>query len=94
MAGMSVTDPVVAGLREEITALDRELVAIVNRRLTVVRRLHDHKLANSIPLRDLGRETEMLALLSDENSGPLSEAGLTDLYRHVLDLTRRELHGP
>jgi chorismate mutase len=88
-----VTDAVVTGLREEITALDRELVAIVNRRLEIVRRLHDHKLANNIPLRDHGREDAMLALLSGENRGPLSEQGLTDLYRHVLDLTRRELHG-
>src|SRR5262245_8999701 len=92
-SGMSVTDPVVAELREEITALDRELVAAVNRRIEVVRRLHDHKLANGIPLRDLGREGEMLALLSAENPGPLSRSGLADFYRHVLDLTRRELHG-
>ncbi len=88
-----MTDDVVTELREEITAVDRELVAAINRRLEIVRRLHDHKLANGIPLRDSGREESMLALLSGENGGPLSEAGLTDFYRHVLDLTRRELHG-
>jgi chorismate mutase/prephenate dehydratase len=86
-------DAVVCELRDEITALDRELVAAVNRRLEIVRRLHDHKLANGIPLRDMGREDEMLALLAAENGGPLSEQGVRDLYRYVLDLTRRELHG-
>ncbi len=86
-------DDVVTDLREQITALDRELVATVNRRLEIVRRLHDHKLANGIPLRDHGREDAMLALLSGENAGPLSAEGLADLYKHVLDLTRRELHG-
>ena len=90
---MSVGDPVVTELRDEITALDRELVGVINRRLEIVRRLHDHKVANNIPLRDLGRENAMLALLSSENHGPLSESGLVDLYGHVLDLTRRELHG-
>ena len=35
----------------------------------------------------------MLRLLTGENAGPLSEAGLADFYRFVLDLTRRELHG-
>jgi hypothetical protein len=35
----------------------------------------------------------MLALLSGENRGPLSQSGLVDFYGHVLDLTRRELHG-
>jgi chorismate mutase len=93
MAVMSVGDPVVVELRDEITALDRELVRLVNRRLEIVRRLHDHKVANDIPLRDLGRENAMLALLSAENQGPLSESGLVDFYGHVLDLTRRELHG-
>jgi chorismate mutase len=86
-------DAVVTELRAEITAIDRELVAAVNRRLEVVRRLHDHKLASGIPIRDLGRENEMLALLSGENEGPLSQSGLADFYGHVLDLTRRELHG-
>jgi chorismate mutase len=86
-------DAVVGELREQITAIDRELVAAVNRRLEVVRQLHDHKVASGIPIRDLGRENEMLALLSGENEGPLSQSGLVDFYGHVLDLTRRELHG-
>ena len=88
-----MTDSVVSELRAEITVLDRGLVAAVNRRLEIVRQLHDHKLANGISLRDVGRENEMLALLSSENTGPLSESGLVDFYSHVLDLTRRELHG-
>jgi chorismate mutase len=87
-----VTD-VVAELRDEITALDRELVGAVNRRIEVVGRLHAHKQEHGIPLRDLDREGEMLRLLDEENAGPLSPGGLADLYRFVLDLTRRELHG-
>ena len=35
----------------------------------------------------------MLARLAGENAGPLSEEGLAELFRYVLDLTRRELHG-
>jgi hypothetical protein len=35
----------------------------------------------------------MLRLLGEENPGPLSPDGLAGLYRYVLDLTRRELHG-
>jgi chorismate mutase len=93
MPGPAVTDAVVIELREEITAVDRELVAAVNRRLEIVRRLHDHKLANDIPLRDPGREDELLRLLSAENPGPLSPEGLAGFYRSVIDLTRRELHG-
>jgi chorismate mutase len=87
------TDDVVEELRAEITAVDRGLVAALNRRLEIVRRLHDHKLANGIPLRDPGREESMLRLLAAENDGPLSAEGLASFYRGVLELTRRELHG-
>ncbi len=37
-----------------------ELLAAVNRRLELVRALHEHKLANGMPLRDPGREDAML----------------------------------
>jgi chorismate mutase len=84
---------VVAELREEITAIDRELLAALNRRIEIVGRLHAHKREHGIPIRDHGREDEMLRLLDAENAGPLSAAGLAGFYRHVLDLTRRELHG-
>lgn len=88
-----MSDTVVTELREQITALDRELVAALNRRLEIVRQLHDYKVEHGIPLRDLGREESMLALLTVENDGPLSDAGLADFYKHVLELIRRELHG-
>ena len=88
-----MTDSVVEDLRAEITELDRGLVASLNRRLEIVRRLHDHKLAHGIPLRDPGREESMIRLLAAENGGPLSPDGLESFYRSVLDLTRRELHG-
>jgi hypothetical protein len=35
----------------------------------------------------------MLASLEEANGGPLSADGVDELFRHVLDLTRRELHG-
>jgi chorismate mutase len=88
-----MTDDPVAAAREEINGIDRDLLALINRRLEVVRRLHDHKLEHGLPLRDPGREESMLRDLEGANPGPLSPGGVQDLFRHVLDLTRRELHG-
>jgi chorismate mutase / prephenate dehydratase len=79
--------------REAIDKVDRELLAAVNRRIELVRGLHEHKVASGIPLRDPGREDSMLASLRDANPGPLSDAGVDELFHHVLDLTRREIHG-
>lgn len=89
----AAADPVVAELREQVTRVDRELLAALNRRLEVVRRLHDHKQVRGLPLRDPGREAALLADLAAINTGPLSERGVAEFFGQVLELTRRELHG-
>jgi chorismate mutase len=87
-----VTDPLV-NYREEITAVDLELLDAVNRRLELVRRLHEYKAAEGLPLRDKTRELALVRELQQHNPGPLSDDGVAVLFRHVLDLTRTELHG-
>jgi chorismate mutase / prephenate dehydratase len=86
-----MSDRTVEKAREAIDLVDRELLAAFNRRLELVRRLHDHKRSAGLPLRDLGREEAMLARLRDANGGPLSANGVASFFHHVLDLTRREL---
>jgi chorismate mutase / prephenate dehydratase len=88
-----MTDTVVAEAREAIDAGDRELLAIVNRRITLVQALHEHKVRTGVPLRDAGREEAMVASLRAVNAGPLSTDGVAELVRFLLDLTRREIHG-
>jgi chorismate mutase len=89
----TASDPVVGDLRAQITGIDRERLAAVNRRLEIVRALHDHKQTHGIPLRDHGREAQLLAELERANDGPLSREGLADFFEHLLALTRREIHG-
>jgi chorismate mutase len=79
--------------RENIAAADRDLLAAINRRLELVRELHEHKRAEGIPLRDPTREEQLVVELQAANAGPLSSAGVAELFRHVLDLTRKEIHG-
>jgi chorismate mutase/prephenate dehydratase len=82
-----------AEAREAIDAVDRELLDAVNRRLGLVRRLHQHKLENALPLRDPGREESLIGRLQEANGGPLSADGVAELFHCVLDLVRREIHG-
>jgi chorismate mutase len=84
-------DPVVEGLREQIAAADRELVAIVNRRLQLVSELWEHKRAEGQPLTAPERERWLYEHLAEANGGPLSERSLDELVAFVLDLTKREL---
>ena len=83
----------VTDAREAIDAIDRSLLTAVNRRLELVRKLHEHKRATGTPLRDPAREQAMIAGLQSRNEGPLSEEGVAELVHFVLRLTRKELYG-
>ena len=86
-----MSDDVVRGLRDEITEIDREILAAVNRRIDAVARLKRHKDEHGIAFVDPNREAEMFAARIDENAGPLSEEGLRAFYAELLALTKREV---
>ena len=86
-----MSDDVVNALREEINAIDRELVALVNRRIDTVARLKRHKDEHGIAFVDPDREAQILADRVRGNEGPLSEDGLRAFYAELLALTKREL---
>jgi chorismate mutase/prephenate dehydratase len=86
-----VNDDVVNSLRAEITAIDRELVALVNRRIDTVARLKRHKDEHGIAFVDPDREARMVAERVAENGGPLSEEGLRAFYAELLALVKREV---
>jgi chorismate mutase / prephenate dehydratase len=88
-----LSDVVLAKTRIAIDAVDRELLGAVNRRLELVAALHEHKLASGVPLRDPGREDGMIGALQEENPGPLSDEAVDALFRFVLELIRKEIHG-
>ena len=80
-----------AGLREQVSAVDREIVDAVNRRLELVRRIWAHKDEHGLATVDPERERWLHEHLAGHNRGPLSPEGLRELHRAVLDLTKREL---
>ena len=84
-------DPVVRELRGRITEADRAILAAVNERIELVRELREHKLAQGWDFLDAGREERLLAALTAENAGPLSDSGLRELFTDLLTLTKREL---
>ena len=58
-------DPTMAELREQISALDRQILDAVNTRLELVARLRRHKEENGIAFLDPGREEWLLQHLAD-----------------------------
>jgi chorismate mutase len=83
-------DPVVQTARESISAIDRKLVALLNRRLELVRDLHAYKRAQRYPAVDPAREERLLDALVATNPGPLSDEELRELWSGLPALFTRE----
>jgi chorismate mutase len=83
-------DPVIRDFREQIAATDLELLATVNRRVDLVRRLKEHKAAAGLDFVDRAQEERLVDRLAEANPGPLSEDGLRALYQALLELVKRE----
>jgi chorismate mutase/prephenate dehydratase len=84
-------DPVLEGLREQIAAVDLEIVAAMNERIRLVAEIKAHKESRGIGFVDPEREASLLRYLADANSGPLSDAGLRELFELILALSKREV---
>ena len=84
-------DPLIRRLREQVSDNDRALVDAINRRLQLVAQMWDYKRSHGLEVIDPEREEWMLRYLSRANRGPLSQQGLEELFRKVLELTKEEL---
>ena len=87
------TDQELATLREQIAALDREALELLNRRLALVERVTAHKTGTGAPLIDARREAELLEELVAGNRGPLSPRGVQSVFSAVLDVMKQEVRG-
>ena len=84
------SDPSVQAAREQISAIDGELVALLNRRLGLVRELHAYKRAQGYPMVDPEREERLLDALVAGNPGPMSDGELRAVWASLLALMTRE----
>ena len=78
-------------LRDEISDLDRAILAAVNARLELVAELKRYKEDNGLPFVDPDRERQILDEMIAANSGPLSASGLREVFGELLDLMKREI---
>lgn len=85
------TDPLIRRLRDQISDTDRSIVEAINTRLELVARLKRYKESHGMEFVDRAREEWMLQYLTQASRGPLSPEGLREIYRAILDLTKREV---
>jgi chorismate mutase / prephenate dehydratase len=75
-------------IRQEIDALDQELLSLLNRRQTLAQTIGRIKNQEGRGTLDFQREEEVLAHLMHLNPGPLSQAALRNIFREVISAAR------
>lgn len=76
-------------LREQIDALDREIVRLLNERAAIGIEIGQAKAARGLQIHDPERERDVLCRVAAANPGPVADEDLLALYREVIALTRR-----
>ncbi|HVP30765.1 MAG TPA: prephenate dehydratase [Myxococcota bacterium] len=86
-------DAELADLRERIDAIDRELLAALNARASLVQQVGELKRRSRAAIYSAGRERDLVARLVAENPGPFPSGALPAVYREILSALRA-LEGP
>jgi chorismate mutase / prephenate dehydratase len=75
--------------RQQIDALDTELVRLLNQRAAIACEIAMVKVASALPAYDGKREDQVLARVAERNVGPLDEQSVTAIFRSIIEETRR-----
>lgn len=71
--------------RVEIDAIDSEILTLLNRRAEIALCVGEAKSSVETSLCDPRRECDVLARLCDENTGPLEEKSIENIFQRIID---------
>jgi chorismate mutase len=75
--------------RQQIDALDTELLRLLNQRAAIACEIASIKVASGLPAYDGNRERQVLACVVEKNTGPLDQQSITDIFAGIIRETRR-----
>jgi len=75
-------------LRQQIDALDRQLVELLNERARAALMIGHLKASLSLPVYEPAREKVIYANVRAANKGPLPDIELTHIYERIIDVVR------
>lgn len=76
-------------LRQQIDALDEQLVALLNQRQTLARAIGEIKNREQLETLDPQREQQVMVRVQRCNSGPLSPEALANIFREIISAARQ-----
>lgn len=75
--------------RNEIDAIDSEILTLLNQRAKIVREIGEIKLKAGMSITDWDREAEIIRKVARENDGPLGDEAAARIYRGILRESRQ-----
>ena len=74
--------------RQEIDALDLELLRLLNRRAAIACEIAAVKVATGVPAYDPGREAQVLERITAHNAGPFEDESVRAIFHSIVHETR------
>jgi chorismate mutase len=78
----------IAGWREKIDELDRQIVALISARAQAAQEIGKLKRSTSMPVYEPNRERIIFENVRAANKGPLPDIELTHIYERIIDVMR------
>lgn len=75
--------------REDIDAIDAELLRLLNQRAAIACEIATIKVASGLPAYDPQREKQVLAKITANNRGPLDGQSMLAIFSSIIHETRR-----
>ncbi len=75
-------------LRDQIDALDRQLLKLLNQRAQLAQEIGQHKHRHGLPVFRPEREREVIAKVQQANAGPLQGEGVAAIWREMMSACR------
>ena len=83
-----MSDDKLKPLRDQIDAIDAQLLALLNERARVAQQVGHVKAETNAPVFRPEREAQVLARIADNNPGPLLSSDLQSIFREVMSACR------
>lgn len=80
-----MSESIINNPRAEIDAIDSEILRLLNKRAAIALRVGAAKTVVDTSLCDPKRESEVLARLTKENSGPFDEQSIANIFQRIID---------
>jgi chorismate mutase-like protein len=81
---MSEIEKKIEELREQVDKIDEKIVGLLNERAQIALAIRKFKEEKGISIYDTEREGEIYRKLSANNSGPLSDEAIREIYKKIL----------